>query len=161
MTEGELLIERRKYPRWQCSLEVKYKVLKDDKLGKFKEIFQKSKDIRTKDISGSGALLITQEPLKVGDRITMKIYFPSSDNVIKIFAEVVRVVEKEENGVKKYFTGVRYIDIITESDDVLQEIIEEKLRSNKKGDITKEEILKLAQIEYFLRLLYEELRSKK
>ncbi|MFH1824632.1 MAG: PilZ domain-containing protein [Candidatus Firestonebacteria bacterium] len=159
MTRGELLIEKRKYPRWQCSLDVKYKVLKDEKLGKFKEIFQKFNDIKTKDMSGDGALLITEEPLKVKDKITMKIYFPSSDNTIKIFAEAIRVSERDEKGVRKYFTGVKYINIITESDDVLEEIIEQKLNASKKTGTTKEEVLKLAQVEYLLKLLHEEVKS--
>lgn len=161
MEGGELLVEKRKYPRWVCPLDVKYKILKNDKLGKFKEIFQKTKDIKTGDVSGSGALLITEELLKTGDRISMNIYLSSSDSKVKVIAEVVRVFEKEELGRKKYYTGVKFIDIQTESDEILQELIERKLNESKKINLTKEEALKIAQQEYFLRLLNEELRARK
>ena len=161
MVEGELLIEKRKFPRWHCTLDVKYKIIKDEKLSKFKDIFQKTKDIRTSDISGGGALLISNEPLKIGEKISMNIFLPSSDSYIKMFAEVVRVFDRKENGEDKYYAGVKYIEVKTESDDILGEIIEQKMAASRKGDLTKEEALKMAQHEYFLRLLHEELRDKK
>ena len=109
----------------------------------------------SRDISAGGTQLVSKEPVKAGDKLTMSIYLPATDNTVKALGEVVRVVEKEEDGEKKYFIGIKYVDIITESDDVLEEIMDQKLRSAG-AKISKEEALRLARYEYFIRLINEE-----
>ena len=155
MTEGELQIEQRKAPRWKCSITVKFKVVKDEKLGVLKDIFTKYKEGVSRDISAGGTQLVSKDPVKPGDKLTMSIYLPATDNTVKALGEVIRVVEKEEDGEKKYFIGIKYVDIITESDDVLEEIMDQKLRSAG-AKISKEEALRLARYEYFIRLINEE-----
>ncbi|MFH1074987.1 MAG: PilZ domain-containing protein [Candidatus Firestonebacteria bacterium] len=157
MTEGELQIEQRKAPRWKCSINVKFKIVKEEKLGVLKDIFIRYKEGESRDISAGGTQLVSKEPLKVGDKLTMSIYLPATDNTVKALGEVVRVIEKEEDGVKKYFIGIQYVDIITESDDILEEIMDQKLRTGTAGTkMSKEEALKLARYEYFIRLINEE-----
>ncbi|OGF44696.1 MAG: hypothetical protein A2231_10710 [Candidatus Firestonebacteria bacterium RIFOXYA2_FULL_40_8] len=156
MTEGELQIEQRKAPRWKCSINVKFKIIKDDKLSVLKEVFTKQKEGESRDISAGGTQLVLHEPLKVGDKLSMNIYLPATDNTVKALGEVVRVNEKTENGIKKYFIGIKYVDIITESDDVLEEILDQKLKAGAGTKISKEEALKLARYEYFIRLINEE-----
>ena len=86
----------------------------------------------------------------------MSIYMPATDNTVRALGEVVRVKEMEEEGVKKYFIGIKYVDIITESDDLLEEIMNQKLKAGAKTNISKEEALRLARYEYFIRLINEE-----
>ncbi|GEM_PF-1801013 len=156
MSDGELLINKRKMPRWKCSINVKFKVVKEDKFGVLKNIFVKTREAESRDISAAGSLLLTKEPLQVGDRLAFSIFLPATDSNIKALGEVVRVFEKTDAGEKKYFIGVKYIDIITESDDVLEEILVQKLRAGAKTNLSKEEALKQARYEYFMRLINEE-----
>lgn len=156
MSDGELLINKRKLPRWKCSLDVKFKVVTEDKFGTLKNIFNKSQEGQSVDISAGGTLLVTRVQLKAGDRLSFSIYLPATDSTVKVLGEVIRVSEKTEEGEKKYFIGVKYVDIITESDEVLEEILDQKLRAGAKTNLTKEDALKQARYEYFMRLINEE-----
>ena len=156
MSEGELQIERRKVPRWKCSINVKFKIIKNEKFGIFRDAFTKIKEGESKDISAGGTQIVSKVPVKKGDKLTMSIYMPATDNTVRALGEVVRVKEMEEEGVKKYFIGIKYVDIITESDDLLEEIMNQKLKAGAKTNISKEEALRLARYEYFIRLINEE-----
>ncbi|MCX5776269.1 MAG: PilZ domain-containing protein [Candidatus Firestonebacteria bacterium] len=156
MAEGEFQIERRESPRWKCSISVTYKISTDKKFGGLKNLFIKAKTGVCLDISAGGIELVSDEPVKLGDKITVDIYLSATDNRVKAFGVVRRVSEKIENNTKKYFIGMEYTDIITESDEFLEEIIEQKLQSGAGSKLSKEEALKLARHEYFHRLINEE-----
>ena len=156
MSDGELLINKRKLPRWKCTLSVKFKVMKDDKFGALKNVFVKSHEGQSIDISAGGTLLVTNVKLNAGDRLSMSIYLPATDSNVKVLGEIIRVTEKDEDGEKKYFIGIKYVDIITESDEVLEEILDQKLKAGAKTKLSKEDAMKQARYEYFMRLINEE-----
>jgi len=156
MNEGELQIEQRKAPRWKCSISVKYKIVKEHRFGAFRDFFSSFKIGESRDISAGGTHLVTRHPVKTGDKFVMIIYLPTTDNTVKALGEALRVTEKTEEGVKKYFIGMKYVDIITESDEVLEEIMDQKLRSGAAVLLSREEALRNARYEYFMRLINEE-----
>ncbi|MEI7904139.1 MAG: PilZ domain-containing protein [Candidatus Firestonebacteria bacterium] len=158
MPEGELLVERRKYPRWSCSLKVRYKALNGGKTGMLSGFFRQSRESGTVNISGGGAVLVTDEELNPGDRLLINIMLKSTESAVKIIGEVSRV---EHNSVKdnKKRAAVKFIEIKTESDEFLHDLIRQKMRFAK-NKISEEEALALAQREYFLKMLDEELRER-
>ena len=158
MPDGELLIERRKYPRWSCPFEVKYKTIKGGKPGVLGSLFQKNKDSGAINVSGGGAMLVTDEDLKPGDKVSLSILLKSTESAVKIIGEVVRI-ESEHVQDNKKRVAVKFVEIHTESDDILQDLIRSKMRFAK-NSISAEEAMTLAQREYFLRMMDEELRHR-
>jgi len=150
--DGDIQIERRAYPRWVIDLELTFKVLKDNGGGVLKKLLARTVKAVTKNISGGGALLLTGEALKPGDRIEISLRLQSSETAINILAEVTRAGVEGD--------AVKFLHVATESDEVLQGMIRQKLRYTVRSNMTPQEALELARIEYFLRMLDEELSSR-
>ncbi len=133
-------------------LELTFKVIRDDGSGVLKKLLARTVKAVTRNISGGGALLLTGEALKPGDRIEISLRLQSSETAVNILAEVTRA------GVEG--AAVRFLHVATESDEVLQGMIRQKLRYSVRSNMTPQEALEMARKEYFLRMLDEELSSR-
>ncbi len=156
MSKGKLLVNKRKLPRWKCSIDVQFRIINENKSGIFKNMFFKHKEGQSREFNAGGALLVTKEKLTAGMRLAFNIYLPATESTVKALCDVAWVTEKIRAGEKKYFIGVKYVDIITESDEILEEILEKKLKAGAKTNLVREDALRQARYEYFMCLLNEE-----
>ena len=73
--------------------------------------------VLVKDISRSGLSFTYDRPLKVGDRLAMKINFGFEPGTIQCMGEVVRA--QESGKTKFYDIGVKYVDISESSSELI------------------------------------------
>jgi len=113
--ERDLSSEKRKYPRFNVDLPIKYSR---------SSLF--SKYARAVNASEGGLLLHLPEELEIGQQLTLKLFFPSSadSNIIEMIAQVVWMdVRLRKDWAWDYQTGVRFIDISREDRDVLKNFL--------------------------------------
>jgi c-di-GMP-binding flagellar brake protein YcgR len=103
-TEKGLNSERRKYPRFNIDFQVKY--------NSRSKLF--SKYGRAINASEGGLLVRLPEEMTVGQRLPLKLFFPSGSE-LNIIAPSVQVVwtgiHLKEDYTWDYRTGVRFVDI--------------------------------------------------
>lgn len=118
--------ENRRFPRWDLSLEIRYKShnQKGFSLGKLLVPAAKGTAV---NISLGGLSLKTAEKLKHGDQIKLRITFPTSEAAVSSVAEVMH--SKPEGNY--FLTGLRFIEINTETDDILGEVLTQQLEQIK------------------------------
>ena len=107
--------EKRKHPRFSCDLPIKY--------GRT-QLFLKY--ARAVNASEGGLLLRLPEEMEVGQRITLKLFFPSPSelNTIKASAQVVWMdLHMRKDWSWDYQTGVRFVDICAEDMTVLKNFL--------------------------------------
>jgi len=152
LADNDILVERRAYPRWTIDLELTFKQVKSDNSRALSQILAKSFKAVTVNISGGGTLLLTDHTLVPGERLDINLRLQSSENAVKILAEVARVEAGK--------AALKFLKISTESDELLQGMIRQKMRFSARTKMTQQEALALAQKEFFLRMLDEELTSR-
>lgn len=96
-------IQRRTFFRMDCTLNVRYRIfdenIPDDEIkGEFSEV-------KTKDISGGGICMLTDEKLKKSSYIEA---FIQLDNEIRFVGKIVRSNAIKKRGKLMYETGVEY-----------------------------------------------------
>jgi hypothetical protein len=107
--------EKRKYPRFNVDLPIKY--------GRT-QLFLKY--ARAVNASQGGLLLRLPEEIEVGQRLALKLFFPSPSelNTIKASVQVVWMdLHMRKDWSWDYETGVRFVDICTEDMTVLRNFL--------------------------------------
>lgn len=95
--------ERRKAQRLNIPIQVKYKLLPR------KRVLQQT---FCQDISGKGARLILDSPLKKGDRLKTLLYFPEDSRPVTAFSKIIWCKRNAARKKKAGFeTGMQYIRI--------------------------------------------------
>lgn len=119
-------IENRRHPRWDLNLTIKYKSLhsKGFSFGKLLVPHTKSTSI---NISLGGTLFRSAEKFEQGSQIQLKIDFPASDATVIATGEVLYA--KKEGS--QYMIGVRFLDLQTEADDILGDMLNQQLQQIK------------------------------
>ncbi len=119
-------IQRREFFRFQCSLNIQYKVCnqhKEDTL----------KSATTFDISGGGAGIMINEKLFIGDIVECELII-NSERKIKFHGKIIRCETNSEEGVYKYIAGLEYTKIKNnDREAVVQFIYNEQRKLLKKG----------------------------
>ena len=108
-------MERRKFPRIETDLLVKYKVLEEDERMKF---------VENKDISGGGVCLKIDKELKKDTILAMELHFEKANCKIFTIGEVAWNKMTEEGN---YETGIKFLKIAEEDYFKLNEIITEEI----------------------------------
>ncbi len=106
LVERNLSSEKRKYPRFDVDLPIKYRR---------PSLF--SKYARAVNASEGGLLLHLPEELGVGQQLLLRLFFPPSPdlNVIETVVQVVWMdVRLRKDWAWDYQTGVRFVDISPE-----------------------------------------------
>ena len=152
LADSDILVERRAYPRWVIDLELTFKQIKNANAGVLSKLLAKNSKAVTLNISGGGALLATDQALVPGDKLDISLQLQSSETVVRIIAEVTRVGETQ--------AAVKFLKVATEGDELLQGMIRQKMRYSARTNLSPQEALEIAQREYFLRMLDEELSSR-
>jgi c-di-GMP-binding flagellar brake protein YcgR len=99
--------DRRQYPRFAQSLEVKYSVMKRQD--------SKNYNGKTMDISKGGVKLILDEKLSSGVLLALKIALPNPGHMVEVIGEVVWTEDasdiNEESGKRFFYSGVKFSSI--------------------------------------------------
>jgi len=115
LVERNLGSEKRKYPRFEVDLPIKYSR---------PSLF--SKYARAVNASEGGLLLHLPEELGVGQQLILRLFFPPSPN-LNVIETVVQVVWMDirlrKDWAWDYQTGVRFVDISREDRDVLKNFL--------------------------------------
>jgi len=112
---GIVNLERRKYPRFSVNLPVEY--------------YQIAPSInhtgRALNASEGGLLIYFPEPMEVGQRLRLKLFFSleSGLGTIEVLAEVVWVDIRLSEGWGDYRSGVKFIDISPEDMRKLKNVL--------------------------------------
>jgi hypothetical protein len=115
LTERNLESEKRKYPRFNIDLPIKYSRT---------NLFYKY--ARAVNASEGGLLLHLPEELGVGQQLALKLFFPSySDlNIIETIVQVVWMdVRLRKDWAWDYQTGVRFVNISPENMAILKNFL--------------------------------------
>ena len=121
-------IQRRRYFRLETVLDQNYLVV-DQYISDFNSYtFPDLNDIplrsgHTKNISGSGACLLVDEPLEVGSILDLSIIVPGY-TCVRTIAQVVRVIKND----KKFEVGVHFQKITSKDAEMLMKYIFEQQR---------------------------------
>lgn len=93
--------ERRRYPRFELTLEVKYRVISIEEAFKFNQ---------TRNISAEGLCFESNEPLKIGVYIEMETDLKDDKPPVSMVGEIrwSAMVSKD----RKYYNGVKIISIL-------------------------------------------------
>ncbi len=115
LTEKSLDLEKRKYPRFDVDLPIKYSR---------SNLFFKY--ARAVNASEGGLLLHLPEELGIGQQLALKLFFPScaDSNIMEMVVQVVWMdIRLRKDWAWDYQTGVRFIDISREDRDVLKNFL--------------------------------------
>lgn len=89
---------------------------------------------KTKDISGSGALLALPQELKKGEVVKLSIYIKGKP--LKLKAKVVRCYKDDTRHFNPYYVAVQFIEIDEKiQDEIVKFTLEEQRKLRKKGII--------------------------
>ena len=112
---GIVNLERRKYPRFSVNLPVEYRHI-DSTI---------NHTGRALNASEGGFLVYFPEPMKIGQRLSMKLFFSleSGLSTIDVLTEVVWVDIHLSEGWGDYRSGVKFIDISPENVRKLKNIL--------------------------------------
>lgn len=112
---GTVNFERRKYPRINIDLPIEY--------------YQIDSTVRhegrTINASEGGLLIYFSKPMKIGQRLRMKLQFPSGSSMsaIEMWVEVVWMDVQLATDWGDYRCGVRFIDISSEDMNKLKNFL--------------------------------------
>jgi hypothetical protein len=115
LMEKVLDSEKRKYPRFDVDLPIKY--------SRSSFFF---KYARAVNASEGGLLLHLPEELGIGQQLALKLFFPScaNSNIIETIVQVVWMdVRLRKDWAWDYQTGVRFVDISPENMAVLKNFL--------------------------------------
>lgn len=109
--------QRRSFYRLDCCMEVKYRHCKGD-VERPTDVFISGeyKKALTKNISGNGACILTDEEISEGSVIELEIFLDPSDP-LKLKSEVIRNKKIEGRAVKKYESGIFFSEILPRHQD--------------------------------------------
>ncbi len=98
------MLERRKYPRFRLIVDARYKSISSE------EAYRMGK---TKNVSAEGVCFTSDDKFKKGDHVSLEVELFDDNPPVTIVGEIRWVTERKdpERGKKKYFNGVKLIDI--------------------------------------------------
>jgi len=114
-------IQRRNHFRLDCFIDGKYCILPEDTPDKRIESDPENKTykkILAKNISGSGACIVSEDELVGGSLIELTLNL-NKDTSIKTICKVIRSILMENNKDKKYATGLYFKEISAKDQDHL------------------------------------------
>jgi Tfp pilus assembly protein PilZ len=90
MPDAKMFLDRRKHPRVQTSIPVRYRVIDDQKeIASLMERRRKDQQSTTIDLSEGGAYIATTDPVGAGSLIRLEVRLPGVPETLSAFAEVV------------------------------------------------------------------------
>ena len=115
--------ERRKFPRLDLNVKVKYKVLSDVEKHVFQDFGSFVKDATSKDISVEGLCIKTAVQLDINTVVALDLYFPEISEPIRALGRVMW--SKDIGGGSEYYCGVEFVAIKDKYFDQMTQLIAE------------------------------------
>jgi c-di-GMP-binding flagellar brake protein YcgR len=116
MQSAHLSIEKRRHPRVDMKVPVRFKVI--NRGAERERILAEARDQgSTTNLSTGGVALRTTEALKMSDLIKLEIELSGRDRVIRTFAEVMWVVQDKDG--KGREAGLQFLAVKTADEDLL------------------------------------------
>jgi c-di-GMP-binding flagellar brake protein YcgR len=121
-------LQRRKYFRLDCFLNASYRILPEEMQGEDtpKEQSAAKKTI-SRNLSGNGAGIVTEEELPKGTRLETEIKLTES-STIKVICKVVRCILMEGVKGKKYDIGLYFTHVSAKDQELLIKFIFDQQR---------------------------------
>jgi Tfp pilus assembly protein PilZ len=117
MPDAKLFLDRRKHPRVQTSVPIRYRVIDDQKeIQSLMERRRRDQTSTSVDLSEGGAYIATPEPVGAGCLIRLEVKVPGVPETLSAFAEVVWA---NESG-----CGLRYLAMKDEDAEKMRDFIE-------------------------------------
>ena len=139
MEKGALAVEKRRHPRVDLEVTVRFRRLAQDEKEEAVTQFQQA---QTKDVSQSGIALVQTQHLDSGDLIKLEIDLPGRDKPVKAYSEVmwIRPPGAEE---KVEIAGIQFMGLKPEDEAYLAGLVEQALQrddgsDDDEGDRTRE-----------------------
>lgn len=119
-------VQRRNHYRLETMLDAKYCIFEENTPVSFDESFEENLvSCVTKNISGSGACIVTRNELKGGTHLFLRLYL-REDLFIDTRCVVIRSLRYENLDITKFNTGVRFTGISKDSESKLIKYIYDK-----------------------------------
>ena len=122
-------VERRKFPRIEKEIIVRYKILSTP---------EEQLDAKTKNISGGGVCLVTREKMNMETVVAMEIRFPQMNKPIVTTARVVWCSESKLGpnpaGHIRFDNGIEFTQISEADREQIIKYVEVELKKEKGGD---------------------------
>lgn len=123
-------VQRREYYRTECSLDIKYSLVKIDSEGREKP--ENYKNTITRNLSGGGVCILAKEKIHV--RSMVKCMLSLKGKKISFRGKVVRVSPYEKQGIYNYEYGITFTEIKDSNrEDIIRFIFREQRRMRQKG----------------------------
>ena len=97
------IVEKRKFPRLQLNVKVKYEVLKGSPL--------RAEENLSKNVSAGGIRLMVSEKIDIGALLRLKLSLHGEVNFIIVKGTVVWTEEFSVNEYKAYDCGIEFVDV--------------------------------------------------
>lgn len=110
-------IEKRNFPRLDCSMPVQYK-----QIGTVEDETNK---VITKDISEGGTRIVVDEYVPVNSRLALVLFFPFKNKKVKAFTKVVW--SKRHSVLTRYDLGVEFLGITISAREAIAQFVKTKL----------------------------------
>lgn len=132
--KGEIVrVQRRQFFRFSYMMPIKYRWIESDKKENEEETEKQYKESFTRDISGEGICILTEEKATYGAKIECILRF-EEDNEMFLLGKIVRVLKCDNEGKFNYENGVNFINISEKDRECLIRFIFEIQRKlRKKG----------------------------
>ncbi|MBU2567431.1 MAG: PilZ domain-containing protein [Elusimicrobia bacterium] len=115
--------ERRKFPRLDLNVSVKYKILSDIEKHVFQDFGSFVKDATSRDISVEGICIKTGVQLDLNTVVALDIYFPEISEPIRALGRVMW--SKDMEGAGEFSCGVEFVAIKDKYFDQMTQLIAE------------------------------------
>lgn len=115
--------ERRKYPRLDKQITVKYKILSDLERQMFTEFNTLVEEVKSRNISPGGICLKTVKQIAPGTIIALEIFFPELTQPVRALGNIIWSKDLEKTN--EFYSGVEFIVMKDKYFDQMTQLIAE------------------------------------
>lgn len=136
-TSDFMKIQRRRHFRLECFVEAQYCICTNEENKSQNHGNSAKRDCKnafTRNISGSGACIISNEHVQKGSLIELTLYL-DANNIVKTVSKILRVEKIESAKDKKYELGLLFVKISKPDEDRLIKYIFDQQRQLLKKDV--------------------------
>lgn len=127
------MVQRRQFYRLECTLPVRYRLVGEKDCRKGIDTGTEFFKAYTKDISGGGVCVNTEEKLEISRIIECEVFL-QEDNPVRFYGNIVRTETNAPDSKYKYLAGVAFRKIEDKDREaIIRFIFEQQRKLRKKG----------------------------
>ena len=120
MEKAALSFDKRRHPRVQVELPVKYKLInQSEEALQLQQHRRSHRQGASRDVSVEGLCLMTEQTLEKGDILKIEVQLPEEPHPVRAFSEVVWTAESE-SGEPKHVSGIYFMALRDEDAERMQ-----------------------------------------